>query len=81
MNECIKYSVWLREILNDRLPDVMLCLCVLHGHFVCTWSTKCSYLKFLFSAANCIADSASKSRVSITQGTNIITAKEMGQIK
>jgi len=45
----------------------MLCLCV---YFVRTGSTKCSYLKFLFSAAHCTADSAPKSRVAITQGTN-----------
>jgi len=54
----------------------MLC-----GHFVHIWSTKCSYLKFLFTAAHCTADSAPKSRVAITQGTNIITSVERGQIR
>jgi hypothetical protein len=43
------------------------------------WSTKCSYLTFLFSAAHCTADSACKSRVTITQGADIITAMERGQ--
>jgi len=33
----------------------MLWLCMLRGHFVCTWSTECSYLKFLFRAAHCTA--------------------------
>ena len=60
---------------------MMLCLCMLRGHFVHTWSTKSSYLKFLLSAAHCTADSAPKSRVAITQGTNMVTSIERDLIR